>query len=121
MKGTYTFASIGQGRFEQVTLLPKEKIQKKEQQHVSDRDVAALLRSDETIHSSVRYEVLTDHIKLSYKGNTAARFWSDAARMILPLLFFGAIALFLMIRRNRISDCLRRAKDRLEHWLETKR
>lgn len=116
--GSYTFVTVSKEESSKITVTPKSAVRSMESQNLSDRDVARLLQSDETIKSLVRYDLSGDSFRLTYEGNTAASHWTSILKILLPLVALVIVGILVFWKQAFLLLNLRKAKSFIEKKLE---
>lgn len=104
LHGHYVFASVNPKESVTVSVTPEKIVENTVKQNTSTKAVSTLVNSDENIHDLCDFELTGNHLELSYHGSTAASFWMDAARWMLPVVVLILIGVFLIRKKVVIGE-----------------
>ena len=99
--GHYIFTSVNPKESVSVSISPEKIVTNKTKQNTSTKAISDLIDSDENIHDLCDFELTGNHLKLSYHGSTAASFWMNVLKWLVPVAVLIVIAL-LLIRKKAV-------------------
>lgn len=104
LHGHYVFASVNSKESVTVAVTPEKIVENTVKQNTSTKAVSTLVNSDENIHDLCDFELTGNRLELNYHGSTAASFWMDAARWMLPVVILILIVVFFIRKKVVIGE-----------------